>query len=190
MHSTLSVDRLLAVAALRRALGPALARCGPLCANRRGSARNVPFPLAWRYRDYVIDAFNEDKPYDQFIREQLAGDLLPAASDAQRNEQLIATGFLAVGVKDLRERKSKHRFRHGIVDEQIDTTSRALLGLTIACARCHDHKFDPIPTADYYALAGIFSSTEPLLGRDASELRGSTDRGRAATRRARRFLHG
>nr|MDQ3623607.1 PSD1 and planctomycete cytochrome C domain-containing protein [Verrucomicrobiota bacterium] len=132
-------------------------------AESSGSGHNVLFPLAFRYRDYVIDAFHRDKPYDQFIREQIAGDLLPAHTDAQRNEQLIATGFLAVGVKDLRERETK-RFRMAIAEEQIDATSRAMLGLTVACARCHDHKFDPIPTRDYYALAGIFTSSEPLLG--------------------------
>ncbi|MEQ1860941.1 MAG: PSD1 and planctomycete cytochrome C domain-containing protein [Chthoniobacteraceae bacterium] len=132
-------------------------------AESSGSGHNVAFPLAFRYRDWVVDSLNADKPYDRFIREQLAGDLLPSASDAQRNEQLIATGFLAVGVKDLRENKL-HRFRMAIADEQIDATSRAFLGLTIACAKCHDHKFDPIPTADYYALAGIFTSSEPMLG--------------------------
>jgi hypothetical protein len=132
-------------------------------AESSGSSNNVPFPLAFRYRNWVIDSFNSDKRYDQFIREQLAGDLLPAASDAQRNEQVIATGFLAVGVKNMAENEQK-RFRMAIADEQIDATSRAFLGLTIACAKCHDHKFDPIPTADYYALAGIFRSSEPMIG--------------------------
>ncbi len=132
-------------------------------AESAGGGHNVLFPLAFRYRDYVIDALNADTPYDQFIREQLAGDLLPARSDARRNAQLSATGFLCVGVKDLRE-NSNHRYRMALADEQIDATSRAFLGLTIACAKCHDHKFDPIPTSDYYALAGIFTSSEPLLG--------------------------
>jgi hypothetical protein len=132
-------------------------------AESSGSSHNVPFPLAYRYRDWVVDSLNADKPYDRFIREQLAGDLLPAASDAQRNEHVTATGFLAVGMKNLAENDHK-RFRMAMVDEQIDATSRAFLGLTIACAKCHDHKFDPIPTADYYALAGIFRSSEPMVG--------------------------
>jgi hypothetical protein len=132
-------------------------------AESSGSGHNVVFPLAFRYRDWVIDALNADMPYDRFVVLQLAGDLLLAVDDAQRNEQLVATGFLAVGVKDLRERDTK-RFRMSIVDEQIDVTTRALLGLTVACAKCHDHKFDPIPTRDYYALAGVFYSSEPLLG--------------------------
>ena len=130
----------------------------------RAASGNIPFPLAFRYRDWVIDSLNADKPYDQFIREQLAGDLLACRrATPQRNEQRIATGFLAVGVKNLAERDQK-RFRMAMADEQIDATSRAFLGLTIACAKCHDHKFDPIPTADYYALAGIFRSSEPMMG--------------------------
>jgi hypothetical protein len=128
-----------------------------------GSGRNVPYPHAWRYRDYVIDAFNADKPYDRFIREQIAGDLLPAASDDERDQQRIATGFLALGVKDVNQR-FKVRFIMDNIDEQIDTISRSVLALTASCARCHDHKFDPIPTADYYALAGIFHSTDLCAG--------------------------
>jgi hypothetical protein len=139
-------------------------------AESTGSGHNVPFPLAFRYRDWVVDSFNADKPYDRFIREQLAGDLLPAANDAQRAEQLVGTGFLAIGVKDLRE-NSLHRYRMAIADEQIDATSRAFLGLTIACAKCHDHKFDPISTSDYYALAGIFTSSEPMLAARRSRQR-------------------
>jgi hypothetical protein len=128
-----------------------------------GSARNVPYPHAWRYRDYVIDAFNGDKPYDQFLREQIAGDLLPAQSQRQRDEGLVATGFLALGVKDVNQR-FRVRFVMDNIDEQIDTVGRAVLGLTVGCARCHDHKFDPIPTTDYYALAGIFHSSELCAG--------------------------
>ncbi|MGE3780318.1 MAG: DUF1553 domain-containing protein, partial [Pirellulaceae bacterium] len=118
---------------------------------------------AWRYRDYVVDAFNQDKPFDQFVREQLAGDLLPSASDAQRAEQLVATGFLMVGTKMLSER-DKEKLRLDVVDEQLDATGAAFLGMTLGCARCHDHKFDPIPTRDYYALAGIFGSIRTLEG--------------------------
>ncbi len=128
-----------------------------------GSARNVVYPHAWRYRDYVIDSFNSDKPYDRFLREQIAGDLLKADSQAQRDEQLVATGFLALGVCDVNQR-FKVRFVMDNIDEQIDTVSRAVLGLTVSCARCHDHKFDPIPTADYYALAGIFHSSQRCAG--------------------------
>lgn len=132
-------------------------------AESTGPSRNIPYPHAWRYRDYVIDSFNGDKPYDQFIREQIAGDLLPFASQQQRDEQLIATGFLALGAHDVNQR-FKIRFVMDNIDEQIDTMSRSILGLTASCARCHDHKFDPIPTSDYYALAGIFFSTDLCAG--------------------------
>ncbi len=124
-----------------------------------GSARNLPYPHAWRYRDYVIDAFNKDTPYDQFILQQIAGDLLPWKTQEQRDEQLTATGFLALGVRDVNQR-FKIRFVMDNIDEQIDAVSRSMLALTVSCARCHDHKFDPIPTADYYALAGIFQSSD------------------------------
>jgi hypothetical protein len=128
-------------------------------AESTGSARNLPFPHAWRYRDYVIDAFNNDKPYDEFLREQIAGDLLPSRTPQEKTEHLIATGFLALGVKDVNQR-FKVRFLMDNIDEQIDTVTRSVLALTASCARCHDHKFDPIPTTDYYALAGIFRSTD------------------------------
>lgn len=128
-----------------------------------GSARNIPYPHAWRYRDYVIDAFTNDKPYNQFIREQIAGDLLPANSPTEKIEQLVATGFLALGVKDVNQR-FKVRFKMDNIDEQIDTVTRSILGLTVSCARCHDHKFDPIPIEDYYALAGIFHSSDLCAG--------------------------
>jgi cytochrome c553 len=128
-----------------------------------GRGRNYAMPLSWRYRDYVIDSFNQDKPYDQFIREQIAGDLLPASSQAQRNQQTIATGFLALGSHDLIELNAAI-FQMDVVDEMVHTTTKAFLGLTVGCARCHDHKFDPIPTKDYYAMAGIFRSTEILSG--------------------------
>ncbi|WP_437193219.1 DUF1549 domain-containing protein [Planctomicrobium sp. SH527] len=128
-----------------------------------GSARNLPYPHAWKYRDYVINAVNADKPYDDFIQEQIAGDLLPYQSEEERIEQLTATGFLALGVKDVNQR-FKNRFILDNIDEQIDTVSQAVLGLTVSCARCHDHKFDPIPTKDYYALVGIFQSTDLCAG--------------------------
>jgi hypothetical protein len=132
-------------------------------AESTGRERNFTFPEAYRYRDYVIAALNADKPYDQFIREQVAGDLLPYKNDAERNEHLVATGFLALGPKGLNE-KNREQFRMDVIDEQIDTTTRAVLGVTVACARCHDHKFDPIPQKDYYAVAGIFRSTDTHFG--------------------------
>ena len=126
-------------------------------------SRNVSYPHAWRYRDYVIDAFNSDTPYDRFVTEQIAGDLLPADNDAQWQKNLIATGFLAIGMKH-HDEKNPRKFMSDMVDEQIDTTTQAVLGLTVACARCHDHKYDPVPTDDYYRLAGIFYSTKTFYG--------------------------
>jgi hypothetical protein len=124
---------------------------------------NMTFPEAWRYRDYVIESFNNDTPYDQFLLEQIAGDLLPAKTDEVWQKNLIATGFLAIGTKRLDERNPRI-FDADLIDEQIDTVTQATLGMTVACARCHDHKFDPIPTEDYYAMAGIFQSTKTLYG--------------------------
>jgi hypothetical protein len=116
---------------------------------------------AWRYRDYVIDSFNADRPFDQFIREQIAGDLLPAGSFADNRRQLTATAFLVLGNTNLEE-QDKKQLEMDVVDEQIDVISKAFLAQTVTCARCHDHKFDPIPTHDYYALAGIFKGTRTL----------------------------
>lgn len=132
-------------------------------AESTGKDLNVSFPDAWRYRDYVIAAFNKDKPYDQFIREQIAGDLLPAKDPRQKAEQLIATGFLAIGPKGLGE-LTPRQFELDLADEQLDATTQAFLGVTVACARCHDHKFDPVSQRDYYALAGIFLSTQVNYG--------------------------
>ena len=132
-----------------------------------GLGRNATFPHAWRYRDYVIDAFNRDLPYNQFLTEQIAGDLLPAANAEQRNRQLTATGFLAIGSKPAAAMNKN--FAMDVVDDQINVVCTAVLGLSVACARCHDHKHDPIPTRDYYALAGIFSSTETLYGAAGNE---------------------
>lgn len=123
---------------------------------------NAVMRYAWRYRNYVIEAFQRDLPYDQFIIEQLAGDLLDSGDKIDdRIRRTIATGFLMVGPKALAE-TDKEQSRLDIVDDQIDVTGRALLGLTLSCARCHDHKFDAIRTVDYYALAGIFRGTEPF----------------------------
>ena len=126
--------------------------------DSNGGDENHAFPHAWRYRNYVIDAFNRDLSYDKFITEQLAGDLLESES-AERSRRVTATGFLAIGTKILAEKDSVKK-RADIIDEQIDTVSRSFMGISVSCARCHDHKFDPIPTADYYALAGIFHSTK------------------------------
>ena len=128
-----------------------------------GMERNYTYPHAWRYRDYVIRSFNHDKPFRQFIREQIAGDLLGRDKRKPTDEELIATGFLALGPKPLNQ-GNKALFKLDVVDEQIDATTRAFLGLTVSCARCHDHKFDPIPTKDYYAMAGIFRSTDAHYG--------------------------
>ena len=132
-------------------------------AESSGPSRNIPYPNAWRYRDYVIDAFNRDVPYNRFLQEQIAGDLLLAETPAARDRLLIATGYLALGPKDVNQR-FKARFKMDKVDDQIDTVTRGTMGLTVTCARCHDHKFDPIPTTDYYALASIFTSTVDAAG--------------------------
>jgi hypothetical protein len=132
-------------------------------AESSGKDVNVVFPHAWRYRDYVIRSFNDDVPYNRFLREQIAGDLLPAKDDAERARHIIAAGFLALGAKSLNE-ITPRQFAVDVADEQIDTVSQAILGLTIACARCHDHKFDPISQREYTALAGIFLSTETRFG--------------------------
>ena len=132
-------------------------------ADSNGSDFNATFHDAWRYRDYVIDSYNEDLPFDEFVVEQLAGDLLPFENNAQRTRQVVATGFLALGAKMLSER-DKDKLALDIVDEQIDTVGKTFLGMTLGCARCHDHKFDPIATEDYYGLAGIFGSTESVQG--------------------------
>jgi hypothetical protein len=131
-------------------------------AESNGNADNVPFPHAWHYRDYVIAAFNADKPYDRFITEQLAGDLLKADNARQKDELLIATGFLALTSKP--RAQNNPDFHMDLIADQIDVTTRAILGLTVLCARCHDHKFDPISTKEYYGLAGIFDSTHLLAG--------------------------
>jgi len=125
-----------------------------------GADESRPFPHAYHFRNYVIDTFNRDVPYDRMIAEHLAGDLLQHDGRGAY-EPLVGTGFLVLGTKILAE-QDETKMRVDIIDEQIDAFSRALLGLTVACARCHDHKFDPIPTSDYYALAGIFQSTRTM----------------------------
>ncbi len=119
--------------------------------------RGFILPQAWRYRDYLIAAYNQDRPFDQMIHEQLAGDLMATGDTAERANQLIATGLLAMGNTNL-EQQDKDQLEMDYIDEQLELVGRAFLGQTIGCARCHDHKFDPIPTRDYYALAGVFHS--------------------------------
>ena len=142
-------------------------------ADSVGKTRNIPFPYAWRYRNYVIDAFNSDKPYNEFIAEQVAGDLMVAQDSNEREAKLVATGFLALGSMDLNER-DRDQFQLDRIDDQLDTIGRSTMGLTLGCARCHDHKFDPIAQTDYYAMAGIFASTKTLSGHQ-SRLGGSKE---------------
>ena len=125
-------------------------------ADTAGDSGDFPVPEAYKYRNYVIDSFNRDKPYDQFVREQIAGDLLPYQDDDQRWEQTIGTGYIAIS---RRIGVSPHNLRHITIEDTINNVGKTLLGLTVGCARCHDHKFDPIPAADYYALYGIFDSS-------------------------------
>ncbi|NLT69620.1 MAG: DUF1553 domain-containing protein [Verrucomicrobiaceae bacterium] len=132
-------------------------------AESNGKEANLTYPHAWRYRDYVIESFAADLPYDQFLREQIAGDLIEAENDSERARLLIATGFLAFGPKGLTENNDL-QFAADVIDEQIDALSRGMLASSIACARCHDHKSDPFTMDDYYALAGIFKSTETRFG--------------------------
>ena len=170
------VDRLLASAEFGERWGRHwldVARYG----ESAGSSRDVLMLYAWRYRDYVIDAFNADMPFDRFITEQIAGDLLPAETEEDRFRQTVATGLLAIGSKSL----NGGNLKYDVIDDQIDVVSKAVLGLTVACARCHDHKFDPIPTKDYYSLAGIFLSTDTLYG-------GGTKRPKTAAEKRNLYL--
>ncbi len=133
-----------------------------------GGGRSLMLPDAWRFRDYVIRSFNTDKPFDQLVREHIAGDLLPSSSDEQHDEQIIGAGYLMLGAINYEE-QDKEQLRMDVVDEQIDSMGRSFLAMTLGCCRCHDHKFDPIPTTDYYALAGIFRSTKSLLPGNVSD---------------------
>jgi cytochrome c553 len=128
-------------------------------ADSNGLDENTAFANAWRYRDYVVRAFNADKPFDRFVKEQLAGDLLPDGGA----DGVVATGFLVLGPKLLAE-PDKQKMLLDVADEQLDVVGKAFLGLTVSCARCHDHKFDPIPARDYYSLLGVFTSTRTMQG--------------------------
>jgi hypothetical protein len=132
-------------------------------AESSGKEQDVPYPHAWRYRNWVIDAFNQDLPYDDFIRMQIAGDLLKGRTRGEVNQNLVATGYLAIGPKSHRERQRK-QFELDVADEQMDAITQGMLGLTVACARCHDHKYDPISQQDYYQLAGVLLSSDTLFG--------------------------
>jgi len=136
-------------------------------ADTSGNASDYPVPQAYRYRDWVIRAFNRNLPYDQFLREQIAGDLLPGGTDAERFERIVATGYLAVARRFGGDRKGEH---HLTLEDTIDNVGRAILGASISCARCHDHKFDPFTMSDYYGLYGIFESTRyPYPGAEADK---------------------
>jgi len=132
-------------------------------ADTNGQDENKVMSNAWRYRDWVVRSFNANQPYDQFLRDQLAGDLVDRTGVAESVvfDRWTATGFLVLGPKMLAE-QDKPKLVMDLVDEQIDVVGRAFLGLTLQCARCHDHKFDPVSAADYYALAGIFRSTKTM----------------------------
>ncbi len=134
-------------------------------ADQIGTSNNVFAEHAWRYRDYVVAALNADKPYAQFVREQIAGDLLTPETPVERAAGITATGFLVLGDLEIVE-ADKAKLRVDIVDQQLTKVSRAFLGLTIGCARCHDHKFDPIPQRDYYAIAGVFHSSRSVFKTD------------------------
>jgi hypothetical protein len=137
-------------------------------ADTAGETADFPVPEAYRYRNYVIDAFNADLPYDQFLREQIAGDVLAAEGSGDRStERIVATGFLATARRFGFDPQTYH---HLTIEDTIDTLGKTVLGLTVACARCHDHKFDPISSADYYALYGIFASTRyPFPGSEETK---------------------
>lgn len=133
-----------------------------------GGGRAMPLQNAWRYRDFIIDSFARDRPLDELIRMQIAGDLLPHGDPGMRRDNLVATGFLMLGPHNY-ENQNKALLDLEIADEQVDTIGRAFLGMTIGCARCHDHKFDPIPITDYYAMAGIFLSSHSVEHQNVSK---------------------
>ena len=172
------------LAALRRALGPPLARCGPLRRFRRLRIRSRPSER-WRYRDYVIRAFNDDKPYDRFVREQIAGDeIWPDSADAR-----IATGYLRLGLEN---NMKNEQTRLDELDDLVTTTSNAFLGVTVGCARCHNHKFDPIPQKDYYRMQAVFFPAKPheyplvADGRGSASSSGTEAHRRICRRRGRK----
>ncbi len=135
-------------------------------ADSTGNDEDHRYPYAYKYRDYVIDAFNQDLPFKQFVKEQIAGDLLPSPDGAPLNRRgVIATGFLALGAKAIAQ-QDKKKMLYDVWDEQLDVMSKAFLGVTLSCARCHDHKFDPLTQKDYYGLVGMFASTRSFRNAD------------------------
>src|SRR2546428_2825131 len=141
-------------------------------ADTAGDNADYPIPEIHRYRDYIIDSFNADKPYDQFVREQLAGDILAKQGPPEKYaERIVATGFLALS---RRYATAPYELWHLTLEDAIETTGRAFMGLTLRCARCHDHKFDPVTQRDYYALYGFFASTRyPYAGSEELQSKGS-----------------
>ena len=135
-------------------------------ADSTGGGRTLLMNEAWRYRDYVIDSFHHDKPYNEFVKEQIAGDLMASTSSEQEMERLISTGFLLLGPTNY-ELQDKTILEMDIIDEQLDTIGKSFMALTLGCARCHDHKFDPISTQDYYGLAGILKNTKSVVHSNA-----------------------
>ena len=132
-----------------------------------GGGRTLLFGEAWRYRDYVVNSFNSDKPYDRFIREQIAGDLMKSGTLEEQQQALIATAFLLLGPTNY-ELQDKTVLEMDIIDEQLDTIGKTFMGLTVGCARCHDHKFDPINSEDYYGMAGILKGTKVVIHSNVS----------------------
>ncbi len=131
-----------------------IARYADTSGDRQNGKRAIPlYPHAWTFRDYVIDAFNKDLPYDQFIVEQIAADKLPESKTEK--SKLAALGFLTVGKRFMGN-------ENDVIDDRIDVVTKGVMGLTGSCARCHDHKFDPIPTKDYYSLYGVFTSSQDV----------------------------
>ena len=131
-------------------------------ADQIGTSNSVFAEHAWRYRDYLIESFNSDKPFDRFVREQIAGDLLPWQQTEERAANLTATGFLVLGDVEI-VNPDKLRMEHDLVDQQISKVGMTFMGMTLGCVRCHDHKFDPIGLEDYYAMAGFFRGTSSTL---------------------------
>ena len=120
--------------------------------------------LAWRYRDWVVDSFNSDLPYDRFVKLQVAADLIPGTT----REEKVALGYFGLGAQYYKNTDAARAIADEL-DDRVDTFARGFLGLTVSCARCHDHKFDPVPTQDYYSLAGVFHSQQ--AGRTSPWLR-------------------
>ena len=137
-------------------------------ADTAGETADYPLPFAWRYRNWVVDALNRDLPYDAFLREQIAGDLLAAEGPAdERAGRIVATGFLAIS---RRFGFDSEKYHHLTIQDTIDTLGQSVLGLSLGCARCHDHKFDPVGMRDYYALYGIFESSRyPFPGSEQKQ---------------------